>query len=560
MGKKSKGQRRRNGDKNTKTQKGDVEDQLQSLYLGADRPKCNLCNEGATNGVSVPCCHSKFCLTCLNLHRPYVDLGQANEKGCPTCGNKLPPTDAMIANDPRLSNWNDADRLKYDLFAVLESNTLLAAKEGRIGFILDFIGYPGFIDRNRLEAIDAMGALNLVHAAAAFGRSDLLVVLLQYGAKVDSYTDFGATPLSSALTHVHDQCKAKHYGNRSEAVDCSTLFTLLQWGADTTILHHLAACGSLPDYDALRTYDPKLVQLLESEFGGRRCEVIGLQSRPELNGEMCLIENYYKSKNRYKAVLESTGEVFSLSPNNLKRRDCSLQNGASYFLRYEPGGTRSPQGLRTIANDTVTRLKTDGSPNDYQTFAQIEFAMQEKVVKLCKAGDLFRTGITCKHGSYSVPDNSEIIVTDEECLVLTHKIIETFKRFFYKEMIERNLGFVLMGGRLIPRKVSRGKGGTGTDSQCTGDCAWDVAKCVTHEMRVIHPAVHGHATTGNMVKVIFAANASDFMLTGKCDILPFGVPPEFNRMMSGALCMPIITIETAEHFQKCNTHMTRKLF
>ena len=122
MGKKSKGQRRRNaGDKNTKNQKGDVEDQLLSLYLGADRPKCNLCNEGATNGVSVPCCHSKFCLTCLNLHRPYVELGQANEKGCPTCGNKLPPTDAMVANDPRLSNWNDADRLKYDPCAVLKA-------------------------------------------------------------------------------------------------------------------------------------------------------------------------------------------------------------------------------------------------------------------------------------------------------------------------------------------------------------------------------------------------------------------------------------------------------
>jgi hypothetical protein len=239
-----------------------------------------------------------------------------------------------------------------------------------------------------------------------------------------------------------------------------------------------------------------------------------------------------------------------LTLNSILYRDCSLQNGASYFLRYEPGGTPSPQGQSKIRNDVVTRLKTDGSPNDYQTFTQVEFGTQEKVVKLCKAGDLFRTGNTCKHGSYSVQDNSEIIVTDEECLVLTHKIIETFKRFFYKEMIERNLGFILMGGRLIPRRVSRGGG---TDSECTGNCVWFIAKSVTNEMRAIHTAVHRVATIGNMVKAIFAANATDFMLTGKCDILPFGVPPEFNRIMSGALCMPIITIETADHFQKSNT-------
>lgn len=65
----------------------------------------------------------------------------------------------------------------------------------------------------------------------------------------------------------------------------------------------------------------KLARLLESDFGGRRCEIVGMETRTDLNGMAAVAEKYISSKDRYIMVTEHTEERFLVSANHLKRRD-----------------------------------------------------------------------------------------------------------------------------------------------------------------------------------------------------------------------------------------------
>ena len=49
----------------------------------------------------------------------------------------------------------------------------------------------------------------------------------------------------------------------------------------------------------------ELANLLESELGGRRCEIVLLTSRPELNGKKCVVDEYLPDSNQYKVTLET---------------------------------------------------------------------------------------------------------------------------------------------------------------------------------------------------------------------------------------------------------------
>ena len=70
------------------------------------------------------------------------------------------------------------------------------------------------------------------------------------------------------------------------------------------------------------TNDLELVNLLQSELGGRRCEIINLSSQPELSGKTCVADEYLPDSNQYEVTLETKSkEVLVLSPDNLKRRD-----------------------------------------------------------------------------------------------------------------------------------------------------------------------------------------------------------------------------------------------
>ncbi|EJK76714.1 hypothetical protein THAOC_01509 [Thalassiosira oceanica] len=106
-------------------------------------------------------------------------------------------------------------------------------------------------------------------------------------------------------------------------------------GQKTAFLHWLGCLVStnLPNY-----WSP-LAKLLESELGGRRCEIANLPSRPELNGKTCVVDEYLPGSNEYKVTLETKSkEVLVLGPDNLTRRDRTPQD-CGYYIEFKNGRT-----------------------------------------------------------------------------------------------------------------------------------------------------------------------------------------------------------------------------
>ena len=85
--------------------------------------------------------------------------------------------------------------------------------------------------------------------------------------------------------------------------------------------------------------NPELPNLVEFELGGRRCEIVNLSARPELNGKTCVADEHLSASNQYKVTLETKSkEVLVLSPDNLKRRDRTPQD-CGYYIEFKNGRT-----------------------------------------------------------------------------------------------------------------------------------------------------------------------------------------------------------------------------
>ncbi|EJK60868.1 hypothetical protein THAOC_18717 [Thalassiosira oceanica] len=77
--------------------------------------------------------------------------------------------------------------------------------------------------------------------------------------------------------------------------------------------------------------------MIESELGGRRCEIVNLSSRPKLNGTTCVADEYLPGSNQYKVTLETKSkEVLVLGPDNLKRRDRTPED-CGYYIEFKNG-------------------------------------------------------------------------------------------------------------------------------------------------------------------------------------------------------------------------------
>ena len=118
-----------------------------------------------------------------------------------------------------------------------------------------------------------------MYFAVLYRNSDLLSILLQLGADVDAVSANGGTPLSMVATMPNDNFYAQAR-------------LLFEWGADDL---SNSIIGSKDDFAEL------------AQFGGRRCEIINLSKRPDLNGTTCLVEKYLTDKGRYKVIFETEG-------------------------------------------------------------------------------------------------------------------------------------------------------------------------------------------------------------------------------------------------------------
>ena len=326
------------------------------MEQSANEEECGICLDALKNPVALPCTH-RFCSKCLNGWRSKYGVRSGDKETntkCPLCREKIPPTKEMVA---QLKSWRNAksdmeaegdvfcesymiaksavERLENEIgdwtetidyssgdndCVVLPSDIFEAAMANDIQKVLNWLG-PHPVDEERINAKNPESMdFTLVHSAVMDNTSDLLSILLQLSADVDPVDAAGGTPLGMCL-------KPENYAQAR---------LLLEWGADISNNAQYSK-DELIDY-CLQSGNTKLANLLESEFGGRRCEIINLPKHPDLIGKTCVVEKILPNKGRYKVVFEMSGEVGLVGPENLKRRN-RTPDDCGYYIMYENGST-----------------------------------------------------------------------------------------------------------------------------------------------------------------------------------------------------------------------------
>ena len=168
---------------------------------------------------------------------------------------------------------------------------------------------------------DVHASLNGREHKRSFGDDDITPAA---GADVDYRASNGCSALSVIFRS----------GNEEVITDSRLL---LSWGA--TFFRNQGSSREKFISLARKSGKHEFANLLESELGGRRCEIVNLSSRPELNGKMCVAEEYLPDSNQYKVTLETKSkEVLVLDPDNLKRRDRTPQD-CGYYIEFKNGRT-----------------------------------------------------------------------------------------------------------------------------------------------------------------------------------------------------------------------------
>jgi len=227
--------------------------------------------------------------------------------------------------ETEIGDYN-GDGLDYDGCVELPNEIFTALGKNDIEKVIKWLGSPA--DMKKLSARDP-DHLNstLVHLAIDFSKSDLLSILLQYGADVNVLDAKGFTPLMLSTKYSFEQAKI-----------------LLEWGAEIILPPNISQ--KMQEEFKLSTRDAfifmiidkntNLAKLVSSEFGGRRCEIINLPNHPQLNGKACVVEKYIAKKDKYKIIFEGSGNAALVGPNNLKRRD-RIPLDCGYYISFKNG-------------------------------------------------------------------------------------------------------------------------------------------------------------------------------------------------------------------------------
>ena len=311
--------------------------------------ECGICLETLNTAVTLPCTH-KFCADCLDGWKSKFgsSLKEERSKSCPLCRKKIPPSKDMFLQleyhrtkkrqieargettsdyymklsehvnrlEAEISDYdgNGEGLLDYDTVQYMELPKYIydAIYDMKTKRVMKWLGSP--VDKKRLSARH-LGHMNstLAHLAVYTKNSGLLSILLQYGADVNALDCNGWNPF----------CVATKAGEGLAKI-------LLEWGAEISLPWDAVVsvrnkCDELSHRDALietiKEWNIKFANLISSELGGRRCEVINLPNHPHLNGKTCVVEKYITKKEKYKIIFEGSGNAALVGPNNLKRRD-----------------------------------------------------------------------------------------------------------------------------------------------------------------------------------------------------------------------------------------------
>ncbi|EJK72929.1 hypothetical protein THAOC_05487, partial [Thalassiosira oceanica] len=329
--------------------------------VGTDQT-CGICLEDSKDPLTLPCGHS-FCNGCLNEWRSRYGVEVEMRRKCPICRARIPPSKEMVAtllmlrnekqqleyiNDTSSENYHRTcrclkeaeERVGADwdgVTTVLEDNDdkhpvvipdyiFKAVRKGGIKTVLKWINANRAEDRvNAVSSAETL-SLPVLTVTTTCNQLAMMTQLLQLGANVDGRTSFGGTAIASIF--VDDSIVMGYV--------CERVRLLLSWGAITADNSGAENCIS----SLARMFGKhELAKLLESELGGRRCEIANLPSRPELNGKTCVVDEYLPGSNEYKVTLETKSkEVLVLGPDNLTRRDRTPQD-CGYYIEFKNGRT-----------------------------------------------------------------------------------------------------------------------------------------------------------------------------------------------------------------------------
>ena len=330
---------------------------------------CAICLEDSKNPLDLPCGHS-FCDGCLDEWRSRYGVDEEMRRKCPICRAMIPPSKEMVAslftyratkkeledkNETSSERYHETCRLlahyeervgkDWDGVTVLQDNNdkptavampdyiLQALRTGDIKSVLRWIDADRTEDRVNAISSAEWGSTPALSIACATGHSTLVTLLLQLGADAQSRDCQGNTAIGMMF---NSDMFAR--GDPNKMIRLARL--LLSWGA--SFFPNKVHRGTSKEYCISRAREygrPELANLLESEFGGRRCEIVNLSSQPELNGKTCVADECILDTSQYRVTLETKSkEVLVLGPYNLKRRD-RTPHDCGYYIEFKNGRT-----------------------------------------------------------------------------------------------------------------------------------------------------------------------------------------------------------------------------
>ncbi|EJK77733.1 hypothetical protein THAOC_00415 [Thalassiosira oceanica] len=309
---------------------------------------CAICLEDARDPLDLPCGHS-FCDVCLDQWRSRYGVTEEMRGKCPICRARIPPskemTDVILSYrniKQMLEDNNQTSSESYDFLCQALAQNVERVGEDRDGVTVlhdnndkQTLRMPDFIwkaiqkpfiktvlkwinanpTEDRVNAISRPGLMAYVDIRDSQGATAIALVV---AGQSSAFVLVGQTPaatrgavnkmakllLSWGATFIHDGDERKH-----------RLSIAREWG------YH------------------KLADLLESKLGGRRCKIVNLSARPELNGKTCVADEYLPDSNEYTVTLETKSkDVLILSPDNLKRRDRTPRD-CGYYIEFKNGRT-----------------------------------------------------------------------------------------------------------------------------------------------------------------------------------------------------------------------------
>ena len=197
-----------------------------------------------------------------------------------------------------------------------------AAGEGHSRTVLQWLGKGNIKERVNAKSKD-MGNASLLFSAALYKEHNLMSYLLLNGADVNIVNSSGTSVLVTV------GCES---GNHLQ-----TARLLLCWGAElflagkqVTKEEKLFLCN-----ESSKRGNAALSDLMSSELGGRRCEIVSAPStRGDLVGKTCVVDEYIEKSDQYKVKMEFTNEVLLLGADSLKRRDRTPQD-PGYYVEWQ---------------------------------------------------------------------------------------------------------------------------------------------------------------------------------------------------------------------------------